>query len=354
MCPTVLKFSTALIFALISWNAPWLCPAYGSEQVVLRFFAERQTSETVVRLQDIVEIVSGNVPSFDKLKEMPLGPAPREGQVQTWHSSDILQHLELRGIHSRSIRWMGADRTTLTGIKPISSATQASIVPAFVDERVISVARNNLTMAIKEYLNLKTRSQVDWRIEPQVSAQQAKLLQARRGILSIGGGAEPWTGEQEFVLQVKSSGQLSNLIIKAQVNNPPMIVVASGPLLRDQLLTADKLDYAPLPRNGEEAQYFTDIQALVGKQLRRSLSTRQPIAADFLGDPIVIQRNQLIEVESISGPVVVKTSGKSLNGGSVGELIEVEMQDRQKLKAVIVGSGRARIAATSAIASGTR
>lgn len=324
---------------------------FGADQVVLRFHNQPQISGPVVRFKDIVEIVSGSAPSFDKLREMSLGPAPREGQVQTWHSSDVLQHLELRGIHPKGIRWMGADSTKLTGVKAVSSAIQEAAVPAFVDDRILLAAENNLATALKDYLNLKARSQIDWRIKTQVSAQQARMLQSRRSILSISGGEEPWTGEQEFNFQVRHNGQASHITVKAQIDTPPMIVVANGPLRRDQLITASMLSYAPLPRNVEESKYFVDINSLVGKQLRRSLSSGQPITDEFLGEPIVIGRNELIEVESISGPVVVTTSGKSLGAGSVGDLIEVEMQDRKKLKAVVVGTGRARIAAVSAVAS---
>jgi flagella basal body P-ring formation protein FlgA len=324
---------------------------FGSDQVVLRFYKDPQVSGSVVHLKDVVEVVSGSVPSFDKLKEMSLGPAPRQGQVQTWHSSDVLQHLELRGIHSKSIRWMGSERTQLTGVKAMSPELQESIVPAFVDDRLIVAAKNNVAAAIKEYLNLKTRSQVDWRIAPEILPQHAKLLQSRRALQSIGGGSEPWTGEQEFTLQVKVNNQVSKVVVIAQVNTPPMIVVAKGPLRRDALLTAKDLEYAPLPKNVDESKHFTDIKDLVGKQLRRSLSTHQPLNEDVLGEPIVIERNQLIEVEAVSGPVVVKTSGKSLTSGSIGDLIEIEMQERKKLKAVVVGTGRARIAAVSAVAS---
>jgi flagella basal body P-ring formation protein FlgA len=246
---------------------------------------------------------------------------------------------------------MGNDRTQLTGVKAMSPELQESIVPAFVDDRLIVAAKNNVAAAIKEYLNLKTRSQVDWRIAPEVSPQHAKMLQSRRAIQSIGGGAEPWTGEQEFTLQVKINNQVSKVVVLAQVNTPPMIVVAKGPLRRDHVLTAKDLEYAALPKNAEEAKHFTDIKDLVGKQLRRSLSTHQPVVEDLLGEPVVIERNQLIEVEAVSGQVVVKTSGKSLTGGSVGDLMEIEMQDRKKLKAVVVGTGRARIAAVSAVAN---
>ncbi|MFO0944312.1 MAG: flagellar basal body P-ring formation chaperone FlgA [Pirellulales bacterium] len=329
--------------------------AQAGDQVVLRFLDEPQTSDTVVKLKDIVEVVSGSSPSFDKLKEMSLGPAPRVGQVQTWHSSDVMQHLELRNVHPQSVRWSGSSSTKLHGVKSLSNSQVDSIVPAFTNETVISNATANVATAIREYLNLQTRKQVDWRIRPRVSPQHAKLLQSRRNILKIGGGEDPWMGEQEFVLQVRSGNQTTTLRIVADVETPPMIVVAKGPIRRDQILNESMLTFAPLPMNQDETSFFSDIKLVVGKQLRKSLSSSQPITDDSLADPVVVQRGQLVEVESIAGAVVVKTSGKSLSSGSVGELVDVELsesnKDRRKLKATVVGTGRVRIAAASFLAS---
>ena len=115
------------------------------------------------------------------------------------------------------------------------------------------------------------------------------------------------------------------------------------------------LTFAPLPMNEDESKFFSDIKMVIGKQLRRSLSSNQPVTDESLGDPVVVQRGQLVEVESVAGAVVVKTSGKSLNSGAVGELIDVELsennKDRRKLKATVVGTGRVRIAAASYLAS---
>lgn len=327
------------------------------DQIVLRFIDEPQTSSTVVKLKDIVEVVSGNSPSFDKLKEISLGPAPRAGQTQSWHSSDVMQHLELRNVHPQSVRWSGSPSTKLLGVKALSTPQLESITPAFTNDSMIKNASGNVAAAIREYLNLQNRSQVDWRIDAQVSAQHAKLLQSRRNILKIGGGSEPWLGKQEFILQVKSGNQNTTIHIMAQVETPPMIVVAKGPVRRDQILTESMLTFAPLPMNGEQSKYFTELDLVVGKQLRRSLSTNQPVTEEFLGEPIVVQRGQLVEVEAVAGAVAVKTSGKSLSNGAVGELIDVELadnanKDRRKLKATVVGTGRVQIAAASFSARG--
>lgn len=337
----------SLLFALLCL-AGW-SRAADSDQVVLKFISDPQISTTVVRLKDVVEIVSGSSPSFDKLKEMALGPAPRDGQVQTWHSSDVMQHLELRGVNPKSIRWSGSSKTKLQGVKSITPSLQESITPAFLDESIIVHAKNNVSAAIREYLNLKSRSQVDWRIDPQISTQYCKLLQSRRNITSIGGGTEPWTGDQEFIFQIKMNGQVVSATIKAKVDTPPMIVVATGPIRRDQIITSEMLTYAPMPNGVEEKGYFSEVKEIVGKQLRRSMSTNQALTRDVIGEPIVIQRNELVEVEAVSGSVVVKTSGKSLGSGAVGDLIDIEMQDRKRLKATIVGTSVVRISATSAV-----
>lgn len=324
--------------------------AAAAEQLVLRLRTDPQVSTSVVRLKDLVEIVSGSAPSFDKLMEMSLGPAPREGQSQTWQTAEVEQYLELRGINVTGIRWSGGTRTKLHGVRPSSAAEQQKFTPTFVDERIVAAAKNNVQIALREYLNLKSRSKVDWRIELQVPPQQAKLLQSRRSIVSIAGGDEPWFGEQTFVLQIKQGNQLVNLEFDALVEVPPAIVVAVGPLRRDQLLTSEMLTYGDLPSGADESQYFVDVNSIVGKQLRRSVSTNQAITADYLGDPIVVHRSELVEVESVVGAIAVKTSGKSLMEGAIGDLIDVEMSDRSKLKATVVATGVVRVAGASTVA----
>lgn len=320
-----------------------------ADQLVLRFHDQPQVSNAVVRLRDLVEIVSGSLPSLEELRGIPLGPAPREGATQTWHRSDVLQHLELRGVDSSSIRWTGVDKVQLhaTSQNEVASLIPR-LTPAFVDKRLMDVASTNAGLAIKEYLNLRSKSRMDWRVDLSITEDQAKWLQLRNNIVSIGGGREPWTGNQSFVIQVRNHGKLTNYQVSADVSLPPMVVVATGPLRRDQLLTEEMLTYAPLPRNADERLFFTKVDALIGKQLRKSVSTNQAISEDLLGDPIVIQRNELIEVESVAGTIVVRASAKSLSAGAVGDLIDIEMPNRKRLMATVIGPAQVRISATSA------
>jgi len=321
-----------------------------AEQITMRFRPTPTVETNIIRLRDLVEIVTGNVPSLEKLGDLPLGPAPREGVSQTWYSSDIFQHLELRGVHPNSIRWSGEQSTSLIRADSNQAAT-AQLAPANLDQRSIDIAQSNASAAIKDYLNLRSGNRTSWRIELKVPDQFAKMLQSRRNIASIGGGQEPWTGQQTFTLHVKSQGKLVPVELVAMIDLPPMVVVAAGPLRRDQLITSEMLKYAPLPNNADARNYFTDIQQVVGQHLRRSASTNQALTEEVVGAPIVIQRNDLVEVESVAGAIVVRTSAKCLSTGAVGDVVDIELPNRKKIMATIVGPGQVRLAAVSQTAS---
>jgi|688.fasta_scaffold00106_65 flagella basal body P-ring formation protein FlgA len=338
----------ALCLLLVSLACAELSAA---EQITMRFRSAPTVESNIIRLRDLVEIVTGNVPSLEKLGDLPLGPAPREGVSQTWYSSDIFQHLELRGVHPNSIRWSGEQSTSLTRVERSDQAATAQLAPAYLDQRAIDIAQSNATAAIKDYLNLRSGNRTQWRIELQVPDQFAKMLQSRRNIASIGGGQEPWTGQQTFTLQIKSQGKLVPVELAAMIDLPPMVVVAAGPLRRDQLITAEMLKYAPLPNNADPRNYFTDIQQVLGQHLRRSASTNQALTEEVVGAPIVIQRSDLVEVESVAGAVVVRTSAKSLGAGAVGDVVDIELPNRKRVMATILGPGQVRLAAVSQTAS---
>lgn len=343
-------FILLAIASLLCQLPACVSPCWGAEQIVLRFVENPNTSRAVTRLDDLVEILGGHSPSLEKLLSLPLGPAPRPGQTQSWHSRDVLQHLELRGVHPASIRWSGREQVELQRTEELSTALANTLSPAFVDERIINQASDNVSQAIREYLNLRNGERIDWRIEVKLPVKQAQLLQVRRNIASIGGGTEPWIGEQQFVLQIRNRDTLMSLPVEAVVQPPAMVVMAARPIRRDEILSADALKYASLPRrqSTSEVNYFTKIEDCLGKQVKRSISTGIPLTDDSIGDPIVVSRNDLVAVESISGAIVVSSSAKSLGSGAVGDLIEIELPSRHRLYATVVGQALVQISAVSA------
>ncbi len=347
-------------------------PVVAGEPITLQLRAQPVVEGQVVRIGDLVEVIHGRCQQSDDVMTSAIAPSPREGTPQTWTRGDLTQHLELRGIHVSAIRWMGAERTQLRHGKRTddsslgsqsntqprgSSVAQTSRglpipsrgqTPAFVQERAVKQSEMLLSQAITEYIALKTGDRTAWRISMSVPPQCVPLMQVKTNIVSIGGGQEPWEGLQEFVFEVKDHGELVKVHIQATLQLPPMIVTSTRAMRRDEMITADALTYTPLPNKTgiDPALYFSDVNQLVGKQLRRSLTTGQPFETGFIGDPTVVTRGELVEVESVSGGIVVRTSGRATASGAVGDLIDIELlPSRSRILATVTEPLKVRVAA---------
>lgn len=330
------------------------------DQLVLRFKISPTIDSQVVRLGDLVEVVSWGARANEDLLAFPLGPAPQVGNFQDWTSKDLIRNLEFRGIDKNKVGWHGPESVRLmrklhsdSPVVPASAETK-KLAPAFLNDRIVAQAEANLIQATREYLALQTNEKTVWRLTLKVPAELANTLAQKRNILSIGGGAEPWTGRQRFVYVIQHQNEEVELTMSVDVDLPTTVVVANRAIRRDEVIDESCLAYAALPERMEEQsdQYFDDMSELIGKQMRRAMSTGVPIPRVSIGEPNVISSGEIIEIESVAGNVVVKSAAKALGGGAVGELINIELiPSRKRLAATIAGPMLVRIVGGSTISA---
>ena len=344
-----------------------LGPALAAEPISLRLREQPVVEGQVIHVGDLIEVVSGRCQQTDDLLQLPIAPAPRESSPQTWTRADVVQHLELRGLHATAVRWLGSERTQLRRGKPIENSTTNNSVPqlsrvsqtipgrpqspAFIQERAVKQAEMLLGQAITEYVTLRSGDRIAWQITLAVPPQFVSLMQVKTNIVSIGGGQEPWEGSQDFVFEVKDRGALVSVPIHATLQLPEMIVISKRAMRREEVITAKDLTYSPIPQrsSADPADYFTDIEKLVGKQMRRSLPTGQPFESQFVGDAVIVTRGEMVEVESVSGDVVVTTTGRASESGAVGDLIGIELlPSRKRINASVTAPMKVRVSAVAA------
>jgi len=348
-------------------------PALAAEPISLRLREKPVIEGQVVHVGDLIEVIHGRCQQTDDLLLLPLAPAPREGTPQTWKRSDIIQHLELRGLHATSLRWLGAEQTQLRRGKPVQDQTtpgdsndtayarhagqtipSRGQTPAFVQERAVKQAEMLIRQAITEYVTLQSGDRTAWRISLTIAPQFVAMMQVKSNIVSIGGGQAPWEGVQNFTFEVKDRGALISVPIQATLQLPPMVVTAVRAMRREEIITAEALTYSPLPirSDADPSEFFDDMDKLIGKQLRRSVSSGQPIESQIVGDAVVVTRSELVEVESVAGNIVVTTTGRASESGAVGDLIGIELlPSRKRIAATVTGPLKVRVAGISARSS---
>ena len=83
---------------------------------------------------------------------------------------------------------------------------------------------------------------------------------------------------------------------------------------------------------------FAETSELLGKELRRNISTGQPIQRLDVGPPRVVQVKDLVKIQVLAGSIVAETTGRALQAGGIDEVIEVEVSENKKRLAARIRS----------------
>jgi flagella basal body P-ring formation protein FlgA len=327
------------------------------EEIALTLREEIAVASNVLRLRDVCDMRQSNDVA-KALQDIPIAPTPRSGIRQAWARDDIAKVLSMRGLNPVSIRWSGSEivhvsRVESNFVQPASAVesktsetTQPSnrrdFAPAFTTTVSISQAERVVASAIEAYLQLKTGTHGKWRIKPNIPPQHANAFLQRRQIVSVAGGQEPWEGNQKFALLLRTSEGETVVDIDAEIRLPMMVVAAKGPIARGRVLQESDLVWLALPPASKIApeDCFSDFESLVGKQLRKAVSTQQPIRAQDVGDPFAVQVGDSVTIAVLAGSVRVEAYGRALESGAVDEMIQVEVLPQKKRVAARVAAER--------------
>lgn len=348
-CGLVLQ--ALLLLCLCASN---LANAQGVREFVLQFRATPKAEGSLIRFGDLLDI-RGEEEAAKRIADLPLLPAPQAGTELRITKEEILQQLQIRGYDLGQFRWFGDAETRFKPAAPeapIGFRNTSNLLPAYVTDRSAVQAERNIKDVVSRYIALQNPNLSGAKMQFEVPKEHLHLLLQRRNIKRIGGGAAPWTGEQDFVLQLQDKNDLLEIPIKALITPPETFVVAVKPLRRGDVIEATDLELQVVPTYSDPTQeivYFTDFKDVIGKQLRRSISTGQPIRDSDVGPPIVIEKNQLVQIKVVMGGVEVETAGRAITEGAVGDLVQVEtinLKERKKLTAQVLDSNSVQVIAS--------
>jgi len=325
----------------------------GVRELVIRFKEKPQVEGSLIRFGDLLEI-RGDETESRRISELPLVPTPQAGVELRIRKEDIIQQLQIRNVDINQVRWLGEGETSLKATaknEPKDMLKASSLLPAYAKDRNFQQAERNLKDVVASYLALKDSNLAGATFQFDIPKSQLELFFQRKNIRQIGGGEQPWTGEQTFTLQVLSKNELMEVSIRTIVTPPAMVVVAVRPLRRGDVVEAEDLRMQVVTFNKNSSDLsndFTDFKDVIGKQLRRSISSGQAISDEDIGPPIVVEKNQLIQIKVIVGGIEVETAGRALTEGATGDLVQVEtihLKERKKLTAQVIDSNSVQVIA---------
>jgi flagella basal body P-ring formation protein FlgA len=122
------------------------------------------------------------------------------------------------------------------------------------------------------------------------------------------------------------------------------VVITSAPLPRHKKITEDDIN-TDFREVSYLADNFIDLPDLaIGKELKRSLGKGSVLYQNFLKNPALVKRGDMVTIIAANHGVKVTTPGKVKNTGGMGEMVRVKnLTSRRTIQARVIGKGMVQV-----------
>lgn len=296
----------------------------------IRLRKDATATGPVLLLSDVAEILSPDASEVAALSNLELGPVSATGK-QVIRLRDVQDRLFVQGVKLTQHDFSGSAQTTI-GIK------SEAVKQRPLERSAINLATTAVCEAVARYLKQTTGSDEGWQVEVDLTADQARAVNAATDSLTAQGKQSTSVGQQPFTIVLGGAKQRTQFEVMATITLPPSIVVAVNSIAKGDMLRASDLQVQRLKPGAVRKDGFETIEQIVGREAARSIAAGQPLDATYVRLPLMVRRGDVVELYARSGGVQVHTRARARDEGSVGDLINVELlSNRRALLARVCG-----------------
>jgi len=122
----------------------------------------------------------------------------------------------------------------------------------------------------------------------------------------------------------------SKLNIPVRVRIFEDVVVAKNDIKRDDIIMVDDLEKRKIETTPYGDRFFKNFKEVVGKRSKVTLNNGSLIKRNMIEEPPVINRGDIVTIESISGNIKITASGEAKEDGWMGKVIRVYCKQSKK------------------------
>ncbi len=121
--------------------------------------------------------------------------------------------------------------------------------------------------------------------------------------------------------------------------NAPVLVER---VRRGETITDKDLSYVKILNRDVHANMIIDAQDLIGMTPRRTLASNQIILDTDITSPILVKRNDIINVTLKNGAIQLSTKARAVSDGAKGDVVQIMNPTSKKIiEAVVIGPQQA-------------
>lgn len=301
----------------------------------LRLRSECRCTQSLVRLGDVAEIHAADAAQVRELEAIELFPAPARGQQRFVRAREIQDLLALRGLNLSQHRLAGASRVEVSAAEAVAAPAPAA--PRPLSTSAVKRANEQVEAAVVGYLRRAVSESEPWQAEVKLDNEQARVVGAASGALTIAGGEAPWKGCKRLSVVVPAAEGALEFEIEAVISTPPMVVVAVRSIVPGDTVQATDVKFAQRSTAPVESPFYR-LEDVVGLQTVGAIVEGQVLDRADVRSPVLVRRGDAVTVFARSAGIQVRTTARAQEDGGRGDLITVEsMLNRQRFFVRVTG-----------------
>lgn len=151
------------------------------------------------------------------------------------------------------------------------------------------------------------------------------------------------TGSSRVSLRANCTQPRWQIYMTAKVQITKPVLVTNRAILKNQIIQAQDLSLRDTDITTLRNQFFTHMDAVVGKAAKYNLGSGRVIKSSMLADAILIRKDDAVIIEAGRGVLTIRTAGTALSNGKEGQQIAVRNDKSGRVvKAFVIAPGLVR------------
>ncbi len=305
-----------------------LCCALQVQAGSIRLHSKALIDHDPIRLGDIVLLEGFSTEQTLVLKELVISEAPAAGQDRILTIKEVRSQLLSAGTNMADVCLKGSSRCIVRrptelpaqpGDKPNGTPAPGSgqrtlraHIASFIEQRLAEYGGTVELDFERATAALLMLSEPEYTFD--IEARTSRRLGNIQLIVTIGHGqAEPQTH------RVPVSASLKKEVVVALNGITRGRIIARSDVMLEERVFA-KLDKIGL----------TEPANVIGQEARRVLRVGQMITGGDIKSKILVKRNDLLAVRSVSGGIAIESTATAIVDGALGDIIEVRNEASEK------------------------
>lgn len=211
------------------------------------------------------------------------------------------------------------------GLLPLNVHAKGKITAT---EQISQQMTNSVAAEIAKWQQSQEIKKVSKKITLHIPSSTAKLKACRSAPQVEAAKGLPF-GRIQRKISCTTEGW--SLYVRAKVTLSAYIPVANKTLKRDEVVTAENLQWQMLPLTASDQDIITDEKHILGQAVARKIIKNKPIRASNLSAPELVSIGDEVIIEAVSATFYANMIGIAMDAGKKGDAIRVRNSSSGKI-----------------------